>query len=54
MEELLSMTVTGVLHPVVGGHYPLEDAARAHTDLRSRGTRGKLVLDVRNRAAAAR
>ena len=46
LEELLSLTATGLLRPVVGGHYPLEDAARAHADLRGRGTSGKLVLDV--------
>jgi NADPH2:quinone reductase len=46
MEELLSLTTSGVLTPVVGGHYPLADAARAHRDLRGRGTTGKLVLDV--------
>ncbi|MDO5618708.1 quinone oxidoreductase family protein [Kocuria sp.] len=28
----------------VGGSYPLEDAASAHTDLESRGTQGKLLL----------
>jgi len=32
---------------VVGGTYPLADARRAHEDLRSRGTVGKLVLDPR-------
>jgi NADPH2:quinone reductase len=46
MEELLSLTLSGVLRPVVGGHYPLAEAARAHADLRSRRTTGKLVLDV--------
>ena len=46
LEELLSLAATGLLRPVVGGHYPLEDAARAHADLRGRGTSGKLVLDV--------
>lgn len=47
MEELLSLTRAGALRPVVGGHYPLQDAAAAHRDLLSRGTTGKLVLDVR-------
>jgi len=46
LEELFSLTATGLLRPVVGGHYPLAEAARAHADLASRGTRGKLVLDV--------
>ncbi len=46
MEELLSLTASGVLHPVIGGHYALADATEAHRALRSRGTTGKLVLDV--------
>jgi NADPH2:quinone reductase len=46
LEELLSLTATGVLTPVIGGRYPLEDARRAHEDLLSRRTTGKLVLDV--------
>ena len=46
MEELVSLTATGVLHPVIGGHYALADAAEAHRAIRSRGTTGKLVLDV--------
>lgn len=47
MEELLSLTTAGRLTPVLGGRYPLEDAAQAHRDLRSRTTTGKLVLDLR-------
>lgn len=46
LEELLSLTTSGVLRPVVGGHYPLAEASRAHADLRARRTTGKLVLDV--------
>jgi NADPH2:quinone reductase len=46
LDELMSLTATGLLRPVVGGHYPLEEASRAHADLRGRGTSGKLVLDV--------
>ncbi len=34
------------LRPIVGGTYPLGDARRAHEDLRSRTTIGKLVLDT--------
>ena len=45
LAELFAMTVAGELRPVLGGEYPLTDAARAHRDLRSRGTTGKLVLD---------
>jgi NADPH2:quinone reductase len=46
MEELLSFAATGGLVALDGGHYPLGDARRAHEALRSRGTTGKLVLDV--------
>ena len=47
MAELLSMVEAGTLTPVVGGTYPLSEAQRAHEDLRSRASQGKLVLDVR-------
>ena len=47
MSELLSMVEAGTLTPVVGGTYPLSEAHRAHEDLRSRASQGKLVLDVR-------
>jgi NADPH2:quinone reductase len=50
MEELLSLASSGGLRAVDGGHYPLADARRAHEDLRSRRTTGKLVLDVGNLA----
>ena len=45
MEELLALTATSELRPVVGGEYPLSEARRAHEDLRARATVGKLVLD---------
>lgn len=45
MSELMDLTVTGELTPVVGGTYPLSQAATAHRDLRERRTVGKLVLD---------
>ena len=48
MAELLGMVEAGTLTPVVGGTYPLAEASRAHEALRSRGTQGKLVLDVRS------
>jgi NADPH2:quinone reductase len=48
MAELLSMVADGTLKPIVGGTYPLSEAARAHEDLRSRRSTGKLVLDVRS------
>ncbi len=47
MDELLSLVKAGLLEPVEGGTYPLAEAAQAHRDIRSRTTRGKLVLDVR-------
>jgi NADPH:quinone reductase len=46
MEELLSLVRAGRLRPVAGRSYPLAEAARAHRDLLSRGTTGKLVLTV--------
>ncbi|MDQ4084772.1 MAG: zinc-binding dehydrogenase [Actinomycetota bacterium] len=45
LAELFAMTSAGTLRPLLGGEYPLAEAARAHRDLRSRGTVGKLVLD---------
>lgn len=45
LAELFEMTAAGALRPLLGGTYPLSEAARAHHDLRSRGTVGKLVLD---------
>jgi NADPH:quinone reductase len=47
MAELFAMTAEGRLSPVVGPAYPLGDARRAHEDLRSRSTTGKVVLDPR-------
>ena len=47
MAELLAMVEAGTLTPVVGGTYPLGEARRAHEDLRSRASQGKLVLDCR-------
>jgi len=45
MAELLAMTESGRLRPVVGGEYPLSEVRRAHEDLRARRSTGKLVLD---------
>ncbi len=45
MTELLGMVEAGALAPVVAGTYPLSESRRAHEDLLSRATRGKLVLD---------
>lgn len=46
MEELLSLTRTGRLRPVLGATYPLESVREAHEALRRRETTGKLVLQV--------
>lgn len=45
MAELLDLTASGRLSPVVGGTYSLADARRAHEDLLSRRSTGKLILD---------
>lgn len=44
MAELLAMTASGALRPIVGNSYPLAEARRAHEDLRARRTTGKVVL----------
>jgi NADPH2:quinone reductase len=44
MADLFAAVLAGELEPVVGGTYPLEDARRAHEDLRARRSTGKLVL----------
>jgi NADPH2:quinone reductase len=45
LAELFRLAAGGKLKPIVGGTYPLADAARAHLDLEARRTTGKLVLD---------
>ncbi|MDA0566345.1 NADPH:quinone oxidoreductase family protein [Streptomonospora sp. S1-112] len=45
MTELFDLVRAGRLRAVVGGEYPLAEARRAHEDLRSRATVGKLALD---------
>jgi NADPH2:quinone reductase len=42
--ELLEWVAAGELDVRIGGRYALEDAARAQSDLESRGTTGKLLL----------
>ncbi|MEY9210752.1 quinone oxidoreductase [Thermobifida halotolerans] len=42
--DVLGLVSTGGLAVHVGGHYPLAEAHRAHTDLASRATTGKLLL----------
>lgn len=43
-ERALAAAADGALTPVVGGRFPLADAAAAHTALESRATLGKVVL----------
>ena len=43
--ELLGAVASGELEVVVGNVYPLSEAARAHEDIQSRSTQGKLLLD---------
>jgi NADPH:quinone reductase len=42
--EIFSLIRSGQLRPRIGNRYPLADAAKAHSDLQSRGTTGKLLL----------
>ncbi|MDX6633222.1 MAG: NADPH:quinone reductase [Solirubrobacterales bacterium] len=43
--ELLQAVAAGELEVVVGGVYPLADAAKAHEELKERRSQGKLLLD---------
>ncbi|MEU6155287.1 zinc-binding dehydrogenase [Actinosynnema sp. NPDC047251] len=45
MGELFDLVLAGDLRVVAGGEYGLSEVRRAHEDLRSRRTTGKLVLD---------
>lgn len=47
MAELLGMVEAGTLKPLLGGSYPLGEVVAAHKALRSRGSMGKLILDVK-------
>jgi NADPH2:quinone reductase len=42
--ELFDWIQSGALNITIGREYPLADAARAHADLESRMTTGKLLL----------
>ncbi|GIH66993.1 quinone oxidoreductase family protein [Microbispora siamensis] len=42
--EVFDFVRKGLIRPIVGGRYALADAARAHADLESRRTVGKLLL----------
>jgi NADPH:quinone reductase len=43
-EQVFEWVASGRLRVLVGGRYPLADARRAHEDLTSRRTHGKLIL----------
>jgi len=43
--ELLGAVAAGELEVVIGGVYPLSEAASAHTEMQERRTSGKLLLD---------
>ncbi len=45
LTDLFARTARGELRAVVGGTYPLAEAARAHEDMQARRTTGKLLLD---------
>lgn len=45
LAELFAMALAGDLETVIGGTYPLSQAAVAQEDLRARRTTGKLLLD---------
>ncbi|MEU4286682.1 NADPH:quinone oxidoreductase family protein [Kribbella sp. NPDC026596] len=47
LTELLALTASHKLRPLVGAEYPLEDARRSHEDLLARRSTGKLVLRIR-------
>jgi NADPH2:quinone reductase len=44
--EVFDDIASGHLTITIGGRYPLTDAARAHNDLESRATSGKLLLEI--------
>jgi NADPH2:quinone reductase len=45
LDDMFAAIQAGELEPIVGGEYPLAEASRAHEDIRSRQTTGKLVLN---------
>jgi NADPH:quinone reductase len=46
LADLFERAAAGELRVLIGGIYPLSEAARAHADLAARATTGKLALDV--------
>jgi NADPH2:quinone reductase len=45
LRDLFERAARGELRPQLGGVYPLSEVRRAHEDLQSRATTGKLILD---------
>ena len=45
IEELFKLTAQGKLKPIIGGTYPLSQATKAHQDMLSRKTIGKITLN---------
>jgi NADPH:quinone reductase len=45
IEDLLQAVLAGEVEVVIGGTYPLSEAARAHEEIAARRTQGKLLLD---------
>jgi len=45
LADLFARAARGQLRAIAGGTYPLSDVRRAHEDIKSRRTTGKLVLD---------
>jgi NADPH:quinone reductase len=45
LADLFERAARDELRPIVGGTYPLSEAARAHEDMQARRTTGKLLLD---------
>lgn len=45
LRDLFERTARGELRPQLGGSYPLSEVRRAHEELQSRRTTGKLILD---------
>ena len=43
--ELFAMIAAGSLRPVIGARFGLSEAVQAHTQMRSRGSTGKITLD---------
>ena len=43
--ELFELVADGTIKPVVGETYPMSEVRRAHDDIESRRTTGKLLLD---------